>query len=588
MSVEVLEPTKLVGLGNELYAAELYTHAREIFSLATSGDTSPEIELRLGQCESRMGKVLDAERRARRLLQRYERVTAVWLLLAGCLIAQEAFKAALWACNQALTRTPGDARIYSVLGLVFEHLGDFESARDAYHMTVALDPNDPVGLSTLVFVKRKLCDWDGLDELSERLQGCIARGADDVSPFLFLGEGASPAQELTCARTFARRFTKVINPVSSQPRRSVTHGPLRVGFVSHKFGEHAGTILTSAFFEQLQRLGPEIHLVATSTDRGSAPRRRLQNAVHRFHNMAGRTPYEIAEQIRSTEIGVLIDLDGYGRGAVPRVFAQHCASIQVNWLGYPGTSGAPYMDYVIADRFVLPESMRPCFSETVAYLPRCFQPSDPTRRVSNPPSREACGLPRVGVVYACFNASFKINPRSFTRMLRVLNEVPDSVLWLLKGNGQASERLCKAAKEFGIDPSRLIFMGRKNHSAYLACFRHADLFLDTEHYGAHTTASDALWAGCPVLTRPGETFATRVAGSLNYHLGVSECNVDSDDIFVAEAVRYGMDVQARSALRAKVDRMRRESGLFDMAAYARDFLALLDRLVANHRIDRHA
>lgn len=580
---EGLTLASLVDLGNELYAAELYDRARECFLLAAIDDGSPGIELRLGQCENRLGEATHAERRARRLLQRHEFVVSAWLLLAESLIAQEAFKAALHACNQAIAHVPGDARVYSVLGLVFERLGDVESARDAYHMAVELNPDNPAGLSTLVFIKRKLCDWKGLDELGARLQACVAHDAGDVSPFAFMAEGATPAQELACARAFARRFAQLTDRVAAWPRRYVAHEPLRIGFVSYKFGEHACTILTSAFLEQLQRLGPQVHLFATNADRGSAPRRRLQKTVHQLHDMARRNPYEIAERIRATGIDVLIDLDGYGKEAVPRVFALRCAPIQAGWVGYPCTSGAPYMDYVIADRFVLPESLRRYFSEKVVYLPRCFQPSDPTRHVRNPLPREACGLPDRGVVYACFNAGFKINPRSFARMLRVLNQVPGSVLWLLRGDGRASERLCDAAKALGVDASRLVFMDKKSHSKYLACFRHVDLFLDTEHYGAHTVASDALWAGCPVLTRPGETFAQRVAGSLNHHLGINECNVDSDEAFVAEAVRYGLDAQARAVLRAKVDLGRRESGLFDMAAYARDFLTLLGQLVAEHR-----
>lgn len=581
MSVSVFEHTQFVYLGNELYAAGLYGHAREFFLLAASGEGSSEIELRLGQCENRMGEALQAERRARRLLQRHERVAAVWLLLIECLIAQGALKAALCACNQALLCAPEDSRVYSALGLVSEQSGQLESAFDAYRKAFALDSGDSSKLSTLVSIKRRLCDWEGLPELSQRLRACVARGVDDIPPFAFLAEGATAAEELVCAQSFARRF--IINHAPLPSQHSSAQGSLRIGFVSHGFGEHATTILTSSFFEHLQRLGAQVHLFATNVDHGSAPRRRLQNAVQELHDVAGQTLYAITERIRSTGVDVLVDLDGYSKGAIPRVFALRCAPVQVNWLGYPGTSGAPYMDYVVADRFVLPESMRQHFSEAVAYLPRCFQPSDPARRVGNPLPRDVYELPAQGVVYACFNGSFKINPRSFTRMLRVLAQVPGSALWMLKGDGRASERLRSAAKAFGIDPARLIFTEKKIHLVYLACFHHVDLFLDTEHYNAHTTASDALWAGCPVLTRPGDTFATRVAGSLNHHLGVSECNVDSDDAFVAEAVRYGLDAQARKALRAKVDRRRSESGLFDMEAYARDFVMLLDRLVADRR-----
>jgi predicted O-linked N-acetylglucosamine transferase (SPINDLY family) len=244
------------------------------------------------------------------------------------------------------------------------------------------------------------------------------------------------------------------------------------------------------------------------------------------------------------------------------------------------------MDYVIADRFVLPESLRPHFSERVVYLPRCYQPSDPTRVVGAAPSRETCGLPpgEPGVVYACFNASFKLNPRSFARMVRVIAAVPGSVLWLMRGPGRATERLREEARAMDVDPGRLVFMEKMPHTTYLARYRHADLFLDTEHYNAHTVASDALWAGCPVLTRPGGTFATRVAGSLNYHLGMGDMNVRSDDDFVALAIRYGRDASYRAATRKKLAHRKRRSELFDVAGYADDFVALLTRLSAHHRV----
>jgi predicted O-linked N-acetylglucosamine transferase (SPINDLY family) len=293
---------------------------------------------------------------------------------------------------------------------------------------------------------------------------------------------------------------------------------------------------------------------------------------------------ELASRIRAAGIEILIDLDGYSRASKPAVFAYRPAPVQVSWLGFPGTTGATFMDYVIADRFVLPPSLREHFSERVVYLPRCYQPTDPTRVVDAPPSREACGFPAgSSVVYACLNASFKINPRSFVRMLRVVAAVPDSVLWLMTGPGRATERLRESARLAGIDPARLVFAEMLPHSRYLSRYRHADLFLDTEHYNAHTTASDALWAGCPVLTRPGDTFATRVAGSLNHHLGMDELNAGSDEEFVAQAIRYGIDPAYRAALRERLNMQRSLSGLFDVVGYAGDFAELLLRLSAHYR-----
>jgi len=219
----------------------------------------------------------------------------------------------------------------------------------------------------------------------------------------------------------------------------------------------------------------------------------------------------------------------------------------------------------------------------VPYLSRCVQPSDPTRVVAEPPSRSACGLPSHGPVYCSFNNSYKLNRDSMRRMFAVLRAVPDATLWLLSGPENADDRLRAAARDADVDAARIVFMSKLPHAEYLARYRHADLFLDTQPYNAHTTASDALWAGCPIITVPGATFAARVAASLNAHLGMPALNAADDDAFVETAVRIGRDGAMRDALRAELAERRSSSGLFDMRAFARDFAALLLRMVDRHR-----
>jgi predicted O-linked N-acetylglucosamine transferase (SPINDLY family) len=295
------------------------------------------------------------------------------------------------------------------------------------------------------------------------------------------------------------------------------------------------------------------------------------------------TAEQLADAIHAAAIELLIDLDGYCSGALPAAFALRPAPLQINWLAYPGTLGAPWIDYVIADRVVLPDTLATQFSEQVAWLPRCFQPSDPSRIVPPAPSRAACGLPEQGVVYACFNNSYKINPASFGRLLAVLRGVPDSVLWLLSGPDGTDQRLRAEAHARGIDPQRLVFAPKVAHADYLARYALADLFLDCAPYGAHTTASDAIWAGCPVLTVAGATFASRVAASINHHLGMPQLNLASDAAFIDTAVRLGHDPDARTMLRRELAQRRADSGLFDMPAYASDFATLLRRMAERHR-----
>jgi predicted O-linked N-acetylglucosamine transferase (SPINDLY family) len=236
------------------------------------------------------------------------------------------------------------------------------------------------------------------------------------------------------------------------------------------------------------------------------------------------------------------------------------------------------MDWLIADCFVIPEAAQRCYSERIANQPRCYQPSDSTRVLAPAPARAACGLPEDAVAFASFNLSWKLDAASFARMCRVLRQVPNGVLWLLTASPAADARLRAAAHAQGVDPGRLIFAPRLTPARHLARLQLADLFLDTNPYNAHTTASDAIWAGCPVLTCPGDTFASRVAGSLNHFLGMPELNAASDDDFVALGVRLGNARAALATLRTKLTERRATSGLFDMHAYASAFAALLQRL----------
>ncbi|MDG2516704.1 UDP-N-acetylglucosamine-peptide N-acetylglucosaminyltransferase [Lysobacter soli] len=477
----------------------------------------------------------------------------------------------------AATNAPDHPGVALWLGHVLEDVGEAEAASDAYARAHALAPQEPQIAAYLLAWRRKLCDWRDLDALAAQVRAAVNDGTASVEPFAFLSEDASAAEQLRCARLRADMLARQIRPMPPAPPR--THERLRVGFLSNGFGAHPTGLLTAALFEQLRELDElDVHLFALNADDGSPIRARLQAAAHALHDVAQQPHARVAQRIRDAGIDVLFDLRGWGGGGTPEVLAMRPARVQVNWLAYPGTSGAPWIDFMLADAFVLPDGIERDFSERVVRLPRCFQPSDTTRAILPPPSRAECGLPDDAVVFCCFNNSYKLNPRSMTRAFAVLREAPGSVLWLLSGPGHADARLHAAAQSSGVDPQRLVFMPKQPHAAYMARLQHADLFLDTEPYNAHTTASDALWAGCPVLTRPGATFAARVAGSLNHHLGLDAMNVDSDEAFVARAVALGRDPASLQALRAQLAQRRRESGLFDMAGFARDFTDAVQRM----------
>ncbi|WP_171966891.1 tetratricopeptide repeat protein [Stenotrophomonas bentonitica] len=479
--------------------------------------------------------------------------------------------------RQAANLVPQHPGIALWLGHALEDAGQPEAAADAYRHAHQLLPGEPYITAQLLNWQRRLCDWRGLDALAQQVRQAVAQGAAVVEPFAFLNEDSSAAEQLACAR---QRAAGIASGLRALPATRVrAQGPLRVGFLSNGFGAHPTGLLTVALFEQLRVLGGlELHLFTLNRDDGSAIRARLQAAASTLHDVSALPHTGIAERIRAAGVDVLFDLRGWGGGGTPAVLAMRPAPVQVTWLAYPGTSGADWMDVVLADRFVLPEALAPAFSEQVRYLPRAFQPSDNTRVLEPVPDRTACGLPQQGAVFCCFNNSYKLNPRSMRRAFAVLQGVAGSVLWLLSGPGNADARLRSAAREAGLDPARLVFMPKLPHPVYLARYQHADLFLDTHPYNAHTTASDALWAGCPVLTAPGATFASRVAGSLNHHLGLAEMNVADDAAFVAKAVALGNDPQAMTALRAKLAQARANSGLFDMAGFAVDFNAQVEAM----------
>ncbi len=483
--------------------------------------------------------------------------------------------------RQAAEQVPEHPGIALWLGHALEDAGQPEAAADAYRHAHRLLPGEPYITAQLLNWQRRLCDWRDIEPLSAQVRQAVAQGQAVVEPFAFLSEDSSAMEQLACARQRAAGVAQGL--AALPPVRVRASGRLRVGFLSNGFGAHPTGLLTVALFEQLRALGAlELHLFALNGDDGSAIRQRLQCAADTLHDVSGQAHQRIAETIRAAGVDVLFDLRGWGGGGTPAVLAMRPAPLQINWLAYPGTSGAAWIDYVLADAFVLPEALAASFSENVRRLPRAFQPSDNTRAVEAAPSRAACGLPAQGVVLCCFNNSYKLNPRSMQRVFAVLHGVPGSVLWLLSGPGQADARLRAAAARGGLDPQRLVFMPRLPHPAYLARYQHADLFLDTHPYNAHTTASDALWAGCPVLTCPGTTFASRVAGSLNHHLGLPEFNAADDAAFIATAIRLGNDPAARQAARHTLAQRRARSGLFDMAGFARDFADEVAAIARQH------
>jgi len=534
----------------------------------------------LADVELEAGDIAAGEQAARRALQLRPNHPEALARLGRVAWMVGAHADAAQLLGQASALAPEHPGIALWLGHALEDADDAEGAAAAYRRAHTLLPGEPYITAQRLAWQRRLCDWQDVDALAAQVRAAVAAGQGVVEPFAFLSEDASAAEQLACARMRAAAVAAAVRPLPVVPVRA--RGPLRVGFLSNGFGAHPTGLLIVALLEQLQAdPALQLHLFALNRDDGSRIRERLQTAA-RLHDVAGQRHAETAARIRAQGIDVLFDLRGWGGGGAPEVLAMRPAPLQLNWLAYPGTSGAPWLDAVVGDAFALPPALEPHYSERVLRLPRAFQPSDNTRVLESAPTRADCGLPAQGVVFCCFNNSYKLNPRSMARAFAVLQAVPGSVLWLLAGPGKADARLRAAAQAAGVDPARLVFMAKLPHPQYLARYALADLFLDTHPYNAHTTASDALWAGCPVLTCPGDTFAARVAGSLNHHLGLAHMNVGDDAAFIATASALGNDPSALAALRIELAQARERSGMFDMAGFAADLSALLQALAREH------
>ena len=467
---------------------------------------------------------------------------------------------------------PGFAQAHHNRALALDEIGRTEDAIAACDAALAADPGLLPALSQRVFLQRRIADWTGVAGRSAALVDAVRAGRAGVAPFAFLAEPAGAADQLACARLHAADVMAHAAPPLPPPPAGATGAGLRAGFVSSGFNNHPTALLVADLVERLRATPVQAIGYATTPDDGGAMRRRLRAGFAAFHEVHAMDPAALAERIRADRIDVLFDLRGYGAGEVSAAFARRPAPVQVNWLAYPGTSGAPFIDYLLADPHVLPDAQRAHYSEAVVRLPHAFQPSDATRRIAEPPPRAALGLPETGFVFASFNNGYKIGPEVFGAWTRILAGAPGSALWLLgEPAGAFARNLRAAASAAGIDPARLVFQPKLAHDAYLALYRHVDLFLDTWPYGAHTTASDALWAGAPLLTLPGDTFASRVGLSLLRTLDLPELVADDVDDYVARALRIAGTPGEAARLRARLRDARAGSPLFDMPRFARDF-----------------
>lgn len=535
--------------------------------------------------------------------------------LGDALAAGRQFDEALTSFDRALALQPDFAEAHFNRGNLLIVLRRLDAALESYDRSIALQPNNAQGhlgrgnllmslrryaealesfeaaiaqgfsadhlFDSIAQAKLATCQWDGYDELKRQLLAGAEVGMAP-SPMLVLAMVDDPAAQAKFARALVHRHygpDDELPPLGPFQR----HRKIRIGYFSADFHDHATANLMAGMFEQHDRERFELTAFSFGPDKFDSMRHRLKRSFDQFVDIRSLSDKDAALLARRLEIDIAVDLKGFSQDARPGIFARRAAPLQINFLGYPGTMGAPYIDYIIADKTLIPQEHQRYYAEKVVYLPGSYQPNDRRRTISERQfGRAEVGLPPAGFVFCCFNNNYKITPGQFGSWMRILQAVDGSVLWLLEDNAAAARNLRAEASKSGIDAARLIFAPRLPLPEHLARQRCADLFLDTLPFNAHTTASDALWAGLPVLTKIGTTFAGRVAASLLHAIGLPELITGSREAYEMEAIALANNPARLAALKRKLDANRLRTPLFDTEAFTRHLEAAFGAIYERH------
>lgn len=486
------------------------------------------------------------------------------------------------ACyRQSLVLAPNDADTHNNLGNVLRELHFLPEAIACYEQALKLNPKLYHARVHLAHQRQHICDWRFLDDDVKQIRQWVAEIEHaQVSPFAFLAmPGTTAAEQLRCAQQWTRnRYQTLLQqpPLNARNTARPKKAQLHIGYLSGDFRLHPLASLITEMLELHDRQVFRISAYSYAHDDETVARKRLEAAVDQFVDIRSLSLAQAAQRIHEDGVDILLDLTGYTQASRSGILALRPAPIQASWLGFPGSMGAPFVDYLISDAVITPLEQRAHYSETLALLPQAYQPNNNARTLAASTARSAHGLPEQGLVFCCFNQSFKITPEVFACWMRLLLATPDSVLWLLECNSLATANLRQAAQDQGVDADRLVFAPRLPLDQHLARHAHADLVLDTRPYNAHTTASDALWMGVPLITCAGDTFASRVAASLLQAAGLPELVTDSPQAYETLALELAQDHERLQQYRARL--AQRQGALFDTPAFTRELETLYLKL----------
>ena len=478
------------------------------------------------------------------------------------------FDEALAAHERAISLRPTLAQAFFSRGNVLRALGRLAQALESFDAALTLEPSSATFQFNRELLRLETCNWAGAEKFAQRIRDLVIAGEGGVQPFACISYVSDPAIQLRCARNFAKQMQlEQATPMRSVPKQ---RPKLRIAYLSADFRNHAVARTIAELFELHDRTRFELIGISFGPDDASELRSRLVGSFDQFHDVRARSDAEAAAALNGLEADIAIDLMGYTTHGRPGILGHRPAPIQVGYLGYPGTMGAAFIDYVLADRYVLPFEEQPFYDEKIVHLPDCYQPNDSKRKISPlAPSRRQVDLPDDAFVFCCFNNGYKITAPIFDVWMRLLQSTPQSVLWLFARQELVKDNLRREATLRGIDPTRLVFMEELPHDEYLARHALADLFLDTLPYNAHATGSNALWTGLPLLTCRGNTLAGRVGTSLLHAAGLPELVTQNLEEYEALARKLATDRELLQSIRRKLQENRGTCPLFDTDRFRR-------------------